>query len=197
MLYTKKGDAGTTSTFTGKISKSSVLSDALGSLDEVNSYIGLSKVTAFESGFRIRSSVPSTHLGSSHDRKRGVLFGAVLDEVQQNLFIIQAEVAGAPKHIRKSKVTKVEKVIAQIEADLPPIRTFSIPGGSELSARLDVARTIARRTERAVVAVAESGERTFGASTLAYMNRLSSLLFALARLANVRYGIKDSAPTYK
>src|SRR5262249_46248815 len=119
------------------------------------------------------------------------------DEVQQNLFIVQAQVAGAPKKIMKGKLTKIEGIIGAIEGELPPIRVFSVPGGTELSTRLDVARTLARRAERRVVAVAESGERKITGYTLAYLNRLSSLLFALARLTNLRYGIKDAAPTYK
>ena len=83
-----------------------------------------------------------------------------------------------------------------IDKELPPIKSFIIPGGTELSAMLDVARTVARGAERQVVAVAESGDIKLQSTTLAYLNRLSSLLYALARLVNHRAGIVDRKPTY-
>src|SRR5690606_32000105 len=99
----------------------------------------------------------------------------------QTLFIVQAEIAGAPKRVGKAKVTQSELIINTIENLMPPITTFTVAGGTELSAVLDVARTIARRTERRVVGVYELGIRKEVPNTKAYLNRLSSLLFALAR----------------
>ena len=83
-----------------------------------------------------------------------------------------------------------------IEKEIPPITGFSIAGGTELSALLDVARTLARRAERRLVAVAEANLRELAPETKAYMNRLSSLLFALARLANHFAGVAEENPRY-
>ncbi|MDB5264932.1 MAG: pduO [Parcubacteria group bacterium] len=189
MLYTGKGDGGTTKVFgvdQKRISKSSELPEALGTLDELNSFLGLTKVRA-RSGEETK-----VHIG-----KRSVLASVVLREVQETLFIVQAEVAGATKKVGKAKVTKVEALIAAVEAEIPPITSFSIAGGIEISAMLDVARTLARRAERRVVAVHDLEIRIVSANTRAYLNRLSSLLFALARLANFQAGVKDESPSYR
>jgi cob(I)alamin adenosyltransferase len=184
-LYTGKGDDGTTRAFDSheRMSKGSALSEALGTLDEVNSFIGLCKVHAHAAGMSV-------------DTRRGN-FADILDAVQQNLFTVQAEVAGAKKKVSRSKVAGIERVIHVIDIQLPPITTFSVAGGTELSALLDVARTLARRAERRVVGVHDLGERRVSKHTLAYLNRLSSLLFALARLANHKCGIKEASPKYR
>ena len=80
---------------------------------------------------------------------------------------------------------------------MPPIKTFLVPGGTELSARLDIARAVARRAERRLVTLHESGERTVSESSRAYANRLSSLLYALTRLTNHRAGIVENPPQYR
>ena len=92
---------------------------------------------------------------------------------------------------------EVEKLVDAIEKELPLIKTFFISGGTELAALFDVARTLARRAERRVVAVKEESKARIGADTLAYLNRLSSLLYALARLSNHLAGISEEPPTYK
>jgi cob(I)alamin adenosyltransferase len=190
MLYTGKGDGGTTKTFDAqpgvRISKASELPEALGTLDELNSYIGLAKVKA------LNGPDPRFSLG-----KRSRATSAVLDDVQQTLFIVQAEIAGAPKRVLKAKVSQVELIINTIESLMPPITTFTVAGGTELSATLDVARTLARRAERRVVGVSESGVRKVSTNTRAYLNRLSSLLFALARFANEDAGVSREIPKYK
>lgn len=189
MLYTGKGDGGTTKTFgpqKDRISKASELPEALGTLDELNSFIGLAKVRARmvqDSGVKIGKKLYST--------------SGILRDVQETLFVIQAEVAGAPKKVRKTKVTEIEKIINTIEAEIPPIVSFSIAGGTELSALLDVARTLSRRAERRLVSVHESGLRKISDHSRAYANRLSSLLFALARLANAKSGIAEENPSYR
>lgn len=188
-LYTGKGDGGTTKTFgcdQQRISKSSELPEALGTLDELNSYIGLAKVKAsIEAG-------PKIPLG-----KRSRTLAQVLDDIQQTLFIVQAETAGAPKKVTKAKVTQVELIVNTLEQLMPPITTFTVAGGTELSATLDVARTLSRRAERRLVGVAELGLRKISPSTKAYMNRLSSLLFALARYTNTAAGIERETPKYR
>jgi len=182
MLYTKKGDDGTTKTFgcDQRVSKSSNIAEALGSLDEINSFLGLCKVKSAESGFKIRDKS----------------FEEIVHRLQENLFMVQAEVAGADKHIGEEKVKEVENWTDLAEKEMPPIKTFFISGGTELGATFDVARTIARRAERRVVGINQEGLVKLGAETLQFMNRLSSILYALARLSNHKSGIKETAPSY-
>lgn len=183
MLYTRKGDSGTTKTFgcDQRISKSSAVAEALGSLDEINSFLGLCKVAAEKSSLDFQ----------------GKKLAVMVHEIQQNLFIIQAEVAGFPKTLPEGKVREAEDLINAIEKELPPIKTFFISGGTEQAALFDVARTIARRAERRVVAVSEEKKQPINPQTLAYLNRLSSILYAFARLSNHRAQIKEESPNYK
>ncbi len=182
-LYTKKGDSGTTGTFgcDQRISKSSAIAEALGTLDEINSFLGICKIKSDVTSYMLQVTRVSD----------------IANGVQQNLFIIQAELAGADKTIAKDKVEEVEKIIDGIEKELPPIKTFFVSGGTELAATFDFARTLARRAERRVVEVSENGDRKVGEHTLAYLNRLSSLLYALARLSNHEAGITEEKPEYK
>ena len=176
-LFTGRGDKGTTTAFgcnQQRISKSSELPEALGALDELNAFIGFVKM---------RSTVEPR-------------IAKTLREIQENLFIIQAETAGADKKLKDRTVKKVSEVINEIEKEIPPIKGFSISGGTELSALLDVARTLSRRAERRIVAVTEAKLRELPPETVAYMNRLSSLLFALARLANHQAGVAEENPKY-
>ena len=177
MLYSGKGDGGTTKMFgcdQQRISKSSELPEALGSLDELNAFLGFVKM---------RSA------GKSR-------IADALREVQEELFIIQAEVAGADKRIAENSVKHVEALVNGIEKEIPPLKGFSVAGGTELSALLDVARTLARRAERRTIAVKELSLRELSPLTMAYLNRLSSLLFALARLANHLAGVCEENPRY-
>lgn len=177
MLYTGKGDTGTTTAFgcdQQRISKSSELPEALGSLDELNAFLGYTKLRA---------------VGESRTAD-------ALRDMQEKLFIIQAEVAGADKRVGEGAVRAVEDMIHAIEKEIPPLKGFSIAGGTELSALLDVSRTLARRAERRVIAVKEVGLRDLSPETMSYLNRLSSLLFALARLANHSAGISEETPRY-
>lgn len=181
-LYTGKGDGGTTKFFgcdQKRVSKSSAVAEALGNLDELNSFLGVVKVNEKASSFLV--------LGSS--------LSQIIEEIQQNIFIIGANIAGAEKNLSADKVLQVESLIAECEKELPPIKTFTIAGGTELAALLDFARTLARRAERRVVAVHDE-LGTMSPEILKYMNRLSSILFALARLTNHRSGIKETAPSY-
>jgi cob(I)alamin adenosyltransferase len=184
-LYTGKGDDGATKTFgaKGRISKASSAAEALGALDELNSFLGLAK-------HRARS--PRLRVGA-----RGAFLDDLAHEMQKNLFIAQAEIAGADKRLTRGKVARLERLVGAIERELPPIKSFFIPGASELGAVFDVARAVARRAERRVVAAHEAGTPRVGAATLAYLNRLSSALYAMARLANHRSGIREEAPDYR
>ena len=189
MLYTGKGDKGTTKTFgecDQRISKSSAITEALGALDEINSFLGVVKM-------KPRSREITVPRGDGTRNK----IVDVVSQVQQNLFIVQAEVAGADKHITAPKVTELESIINATELELPPIKTFFVSGGTELASFLDVARTFARRAERRVVAVIEEGKTKVDKNTLSYLNRLSSLLYAMARHVNHKSGITEEPPTYK
>ena len=185
MLYTGKGDDGTTKTIGTKkrISKSSALPECLGTLDELNSFLGLCKVKAEESGFTVG--------------EEQAYMCCILHEVQQNLFIIQSEIAGSEKAIAQWKVQRLEMLVNEIEKELPPIENFTIAGGNQLATLFDIARTIARRAERNTVLLHESKIQILNEHTRAYMNRLSSLLFALARLVNKKFGITEEHPDYK
>ncbi|TSC67024.1 MAG: ATP/cobalamin adenosyltransferase, partial [Parcubacteria group bacterium Gr01-1014_73] len=97
---------------------------------------------------------------------------------------IQAEVAGADKTIKAGKIKELENCIGAAERAMPPIRTFFLAGGTELGALFDMARTFVRRAEREVIRAAEAKEIFVGEQTLAYLNRLSSLCYALARFTN-------------
>lgn len=185
MLYTRKGDNGTTKTFRcdQRISKSSATAEALGALDEVNSFLGLAKVKSALTKFEIDSQS----------------FEKIVHDIQENLFIIQAEVAGFEKDFPESKITEVENLTDSIEKKLPPIKTFFISGGTELASLFDISRTLARRAERRVVAVNDELDtaKKIRPVTLGYLNRLSSILYALARYSNFLAGISEEAPNYK
>ena len=184
MLYTKKGDSGTTKTFRcdQRISKSSAVTEALGALDETNSFLGLVRANIKEKNFEIK------------DEK--INFSDLVLEVQQNLFIVQAEVAGATLRIDAEKIDKIEKIVDEIEQILPPIKSFFISGATETGALFDFARTLARRAERRVVAAKEEGKVKVTNETLSYLNRLSSLLYALARISTHMEKIEEIKPNY-
>ena len=164
-----------------RISKSSAIAEALGALDETNSFLGLCKVHEKAVDYKLSDAS----------------FSEIIHNTQQNLFIIQAELAGAQKSISEDKIKEIEKIIDAMEKELPLIKTFFISGGTELSALFDVARTIARRAERRVVEVSEEGKVKIGLNSLSYLNRLSSLLYALARLTNHKSGITEQIPDYQ
>jgi cob(I)alamin adenosyltransferase len=177
MLYTGKGDDGSTTAFgcdQKRISKSSELPEALGALDEVNSFLGFAKMRA----------------------GRESRIGGVVHDMQETLFIIQAELAGADKSVSREAVEEVEKKVNEIEKEIPPLKGFSISGGTELSALLDTARTLSRKAERRVLLASEVGACTISPETQAYLNRASSLLFALSRLANHLAGVSEETPRY-
>ena len=183
MLYTRKGDDGTTKKFDcdQRFSKSSAVAEALGTLDEVNSFLGVVKVESTESGFTLED---------------GRKFDELVHIVQKDIFIIQAEVAGAEKNINEDKVKWLEEIIDGVEKELPPINSFFISGGTKLGAFFDFARTVARRAERGVIAVCDEGTIEIGQNTKAYLNRLSSFLYAMARLSVHKSGITEQSPDY-
>ena len=184
MLYTRKGDAGTTKDFKSapgvRKSKSSCQTEALGALDELNSFLGLAKLKSAEVAWNVSGKSPAD----------------IVAWTQNCLFSVQAEVAGADQRVGEAKVKEMEGWIDAAEAAMPPIKSFFISGGTELAALFDVSRTLARKAERRVVAAVDAGEFEADPATLSYLNRLSSLLYALARLSNHKSGIKEQPPTY-
>lgn len=174
-LYTKKGDEGETSLFGGKrVSKTALRVCAYGDVDEANSFIGLALIAV-------------------SDRTRQSL----LEAIQNDLFALQAQLADPaydPKKrdqktvLTEERVTEFEAEIDRAMAEVGPLKSFVLPGGSEAGARLHVARTAVRRAERSVLKLAE----TEGIPPMAipYLNRLSDLLFALALACNRKAGVE-------
>lgn len=185
MLYTRRGDNGTTKDFNSKpgerMSKASCQTESLGALDELNSFLGLAKIRAAAVDWSVADRMPDE----------------IVEWSQDCLFSVQAELAGADKRVGAAAVKEIERIVDAAERAMPPITTFFISGGTELAALFDVSRTLARKAERRVIAAAESGEARPDPDTLAFMNRLSSLFYALARLTNHKSGIKERPPTYK
>ena len=172
MLYTRKGDRGDTSLFgIGKrIAKTDARIEALGAVDELNSLLGVCKTKA-----------PAKIVN-------------LLEQIQHNLFVVQAELGGADKFITEEQVKALERLIDRIENQLPPLRHFVLAGGFEFAALLDYTRAVARRAERCVVATHQI--KPLSPFTLAYLNRLSSALFALARFINLQSSYNEKNPHY-
>ena len=174
-IYTKTGDAGTTGLFGGpRVSKDDARICAYGSIDELNAVLGLAR---------------SVGLESQQD--------AMLKSVQICLFSIGAELATPEpeKHSLKwkgtSEVTMMEQWIDQIDAALPPLRNFVLPGGAATASHLHLARTVCRRTEREIVSLRSNPRISDVSEIVIYLNRLSDLLFVMARQANLLANIPD------
>ncbi len=193
MLYTRKGDRGTTKLFNSReghrVSKSDFVFEALGTLDELNSTLGYARALCQK--YKLS-------LGTKNGRTS---YCDILEIFQQNLFFLQAELAGSHVRVTKEHVLFLEGIIYEVETLLPPIKSFIIPGGGEAGAYLDIARTIARRAEREFVSFqikkVEKAEKVMCDQSAIYLNRLSSALYALARLANYQTGYLEKKPEYK
>ncbi|MET0294327.1 MAG: cob(I)yrinic acid a,c-diamide adenosyltransferase [Phenylobacterium sp.] len=172
-IYTRTGDAGRTRLATGEpVSKTSDRVEAYGDVDETNAAIGLARL----------------HTGAD------AMLDAILARVQNELFDLGADLAtpaasdeaeGSVLRILDSQVARLETEIDAMNAALPPLASFVLPGGSPAAAALHLARTVCRRAERRAVALNESGQPVSPAA-LKYVNRLSDLLFVAARFANDR-----------
>ena len=193
ILYTGFGDKGTTTLFhcdQGRISKSANIIEALGSLDELNAYLGIVKVYS--------DMDISLHIGKLNiliGRKK-ISYSKIIKDIQEVLFIIQAQVAGSKIFVSKKHIKVIEDIISIISDLLPPVTSFTISGGSILSAELDFSRTLARRAERRIVQVEVEGIKVLDPNTIVYMNRLSSVLFAMSRYANYILSIPEDHPKY-
>ena len=172
-IYTRTGDAGVTSISGGRVSKADFRIEVIGVIDEANSSVGFARTAATP----------------------GVVSDA-LDFVQHRLSNCAAHIAAVPgAQVRESigvsadDVAYIERTIDVLEDLSGPLRGFVLPGGNELAARLHVARTVVRRAERRVAAMAPSDEEGLG--VLRFLNRVSDLLFAAARVALVQVGVAE------
>jgi len=177
LFYTGKGDKGKSDLGKKKVSKRRPEVAALANLDELNSLLGLVKNRKLPRGFR-----------------------DILGRVQEDLFIIQAHVGCLlmggkykPPVFRAEKVGWAEKLIDGLENEVRPARGFVVPGADESSAWLHFARAVSRRTEISLIPLRPKLEPQI----ISYMNRLSSLLYAMARAAAKRSGKKEKNPSYK
>lgn len=214
-LYTRSGDDGTTGLFGGqRVPKDHPRVEAYGTVDELNAALGLCashitqllnetdgkpRLTSRESD---RSSEESTSARKTRVAPRTDdsflrTVAAILAQLQSRLFDIGADLATPAESKHEAKVMRMsdeqiaesERWIDEIDAGNQPMKTFVMPGGTELAARLHLARTICRRAERAIVSLQRNEAITPG--VLIYVNRVSDLLFAMARRANVEAGVVD------
>lgn len=176
-IYTRTGDGGETGLFGGgRVRKDHLRVVAYGTVDELNAQLGWAVTVLADDGVRAR-----------------------VEALQHDLFAIGAHLSAPPKedgrphpHLPALPTGRVEEMEAWMDAadaELPPLREFVIPGGTPGAAALHVARTVCRRAERAVVHLHTTNEVEPGVEM--YLNRLSDLLFVLARLENRRAGIAD------
>ena len=176
-IYTRGGDAGQTGLFGGeRVAKDDPRVAAYGDIDELNAVLGVARTLS-----------PPAEVAS------------LLAAVQDQLFTLGSELATpepekarvAIPRTQASWVEALEKAIDAIDAEVPALRSFILPGGSPSASQLHVARTVCRRAERAVVSLAR--QSSVAPEVIRYLNRLSDYLFMAARLANHRAGVADVA----
>lgn len=174
-IYTRTGDRGETSLIGGqRVKKDALRVEAYGTIDELNAAIGASA-----------SFINNRDLAS------------LLQLIQNELFNIGAELSSLKKlkkddklyELNKEKITVLEEAIDLYDSKLPPLRNFILPGGSKTGSLLHLARTICRRAERRLVALAR--KEALNENIVVYINRLSDLLFVLARFLNKREGMEE------
>ncbi len=181
-IYTKRGDSGDTSLAGGqRVAKDSLRIEAYGTVDELNSFVGLAAVSCDE----LRNTCP-----------RIAELGSILLRIQHELFNLGSILATLPADVHPKQARVTEADVARLESEidamneeLPTLRSFVLPGGSRLNAELHAARTICRRAERLVVTLAKSEE--VPAEAVRYLNRLSDALFVWSRWAIHVQGIPE------
>ncbi len=173
-IYTKFGDRGNTALLGGKVvDKDSPQVNAYGEVDELNAMLGI--VIAFNSNIKE--------------------INEELKKVQKDLFIIGAKLAASSSEVKTpilkfSRVEEMEKTIDLIEEQLTPLRNFILPGGTKLASLLHHARTVCRRAERAIVFISKTNK--VDPEVIKYINRLSDMLFVMARLANRKKRVEET-----
>jgi cob(I)alamin adenosyltransferase len=181
-IYTKTGDDGTTGLVGGsRVSKSSLRVEAYGAVDEANAAIGLAIAAA-------RRAVRDEAVGETLPTVIDVLTSAQHDLFDAGADLATPAVRGeSPSNalrVTPAQTERLERLIDDFNAPLGALTSFVLPGGSETAACLHLARTIVRRAERVVVALREAEPDATPPEALRYLNRLSDLLFVLARAAN-------------
>jgi cob(I)alamin adenosyltransferase len=174
-IYTRTGDDGTTGLLgPGRVRKNSPRIEAYGTLDELNAVLGVARACEGAAGF-----------------------DALLGGIQSALFTVGAQLATVAPQLRDTldrigdaDVRGLESAIDALETELPALTTFVLPAGAPLAAELHLARTVCRRAERRVVALAE--QEPVDDAVLRYLNRLADLLFVMARAANHRAGVTET-----
>ena len=177
-IYTKRGDSGQTSLVGGqRVPKDDPRIDAYGTVDELNSILGLAAVSCAESS-------------------KLAELGGILGRVQHELFNLGSILATRPEDVHPqqprvtaAEVTQLEREIDAMNRDLPSLRSFVLPGGSRLNAELHLARTVCRRAERLVVALARV--ELVPPEAIQYLNRLSDALFVWSRWVNHALGVDE------
>jgi cob(I)alamin adenosyltransferase len=174
-IYTRTGDSGTTALGTGeRVPKYATRIEAYGTVDETNAQIGMVRV----------------HLAETDpvlDRRLLAIQNDLFD-LGADLCVPEREPASDRQRLRitDGQVANLEAIIDEMNAELTPLRSFVLPGGSPAAAALHVARTVCRRAERLMVALAADPSEPVGAAALKYINRLSDLLFVASRYVNER-----------
>lgn len=171
-VYTRTGDKGETALVGGKrVPKDSPRIDAYGTIDELNSIVGLARVFNEE----------SLDAGEAHQFLNGVLC-----QIQDELFDLGSELATPPEFFKEgmyrvgeSEIDRIEKLIDRCQKDLEPLKSFILPGGGRIGAYLHQCRTVCRRAEREILRLSRSEE--INTCALKYVNRLSDLFFVLSR----------------
>ena len=178
-IYTKTGDDGSTGLFGGdRISKDHMRIEAYGTVDETNSTLGLVRA----------------HVGNHSEQE---FLEGILHKIQSELFVLGADLAtpsdakvNVPR-IEKKQIDDIEQLIDQLERELPPLKHFILPGGSIAASFMHLARTTCRRAERQTVRL--SHREPINVLTITYLNRLSDLIFVLARWTNHLLGMNEEA----
>jgi cob(I)alamin adenosyltransferase len=175
-IYTKAGDDGTTGLLgSGRVPKDDLRVAAYGTIDELNAALGLARAQG---------------LDSTTD--------SLVAQLQNELFLVGSALAdpapGGPFHdaVSGGHVERLETAIDSLETELSPLVQFILPGGTTAAAQIHLARTVCRRAERSVVELANRPEEDVPRALFAYLNRLSDLLFVLARVVNHRAGLSDT-----
>lgn len=188
-VYTRGGDTGETSLASGqRVPKDSLRIEGYGTVDELNAVLGIARAANREAAVRQHAPVGAHAAGAprSHVRTR---LDEILERLQNELFNLGADLATLPKDrhpkqpvIEERHILRLEALIDELNDGLPELRSFVLPGAGLISALLHQARTVCRRAERVVTALAR--EEELGAQSLVYLNRLSDLLFVLSRWAS-------------
>ncbi len=190
-IYTKTGDCGTTGLFAGpRVDKDHPRIETYGSVDELSAVLGVA-ITSLQENVKTFGKSPAVDPD----------WAAMVDclcGVQNDLFAIGAELAtpDPAKHgmclLTEERITQLEEWIDRLDGQLPPLENFILPGGSQSAALLQLGRTVCRRSERQVVQLSHDPDVHDCRLIVVYLNRLSDLLFVLARYANSLLGIPDT-----